>query len=125
MTPLKIGRVFNDLTVIEINDDGTVLCFCRGKHCKGMGTRIIKRGQLTSRSIKGCRKCASQNRITPTQSQPMPKPEPRKPEARTCTRFCIGRLIDGRWMIAHDPDCKKLNLFPVNMRTERRTEFWI
>lgn len=115
-----INERVGSLTVIR--DLGNDLFHCE---CDCGRYRTVSRTRLTSKDIESCRKCAIKNRKTAYLKRPADPPEPEPPklaEVRTCTAFCIGRLIDGRWMIAHDPDCAVLGLFRINLRTARKAE---
>ena len=119
--PLTVDRRFGSLTVKRIMDDGLIFTTCT---CGG--SRMLTRRQLTGGAVTTCVRCANANRrkARPRVEPPVP-PAPivtQEKKRPVCTAFCVGRLIDGRWMVAHNPDCPRLGLFAIKPGTAQRID---
>lgn len=114
---------YGQLTPVREFDDGTFHCVCKcGRY------RTVSRKRLLDKSVKACAECAKENRRSAGGRQhrpPMPVEAPAKPEPKPeCTALCGTRVIHGVKYEAHDPDCKKLNLFKIDERCAQR-ERWL
>lgn len=97
-----------DLIVKRDMGNGTYFCVCEPLDRECGRSRTVLRVRLVSNDIDRCLFCANAGRRGKLRA-PVAEPEPVKAEPKPqCTEFCIGRLIDGRWLIAHDSTCPKM-----------------